>query len=281
MTDRLAGLLQHYSLSARMFHSGPLCGHHHFAAPYGYVHLVKHGPVTARAAIHDDLVVREPSVLFYPRVAPHRLLVPPGETAELFCAEVELGASAGNPLAMALPPVLLIPLAEVPGMGPTLDLLVAEALAEQCGRQAAIDRLCELLLIQLLRYLMDRRLAPTGLLAGLADPKLARAIAAMHDAPQAPWTLASLAERAGMSRARFAAAFRETVGVTPGDYLAEWRMNVSCTLLRQGRPVAVVADQVGYGSPNALARAFRARIGCAPREWLAQVRGEALSGSSA
>ena len=137
-----------------------------------------------------------------------------------------------------------------------------------------------MLLIQLLRYLMDGRLGATGLLAGLADPKLARAITAMHDAPQTAWSLEALAAKAGMSRARFAAAFKDAVGVTPGDYLADWRMNVSCTLLKQGRPVAVVADRVGYGSPNALARAFRVRMGCAPRDWLAQQRGDAaLSGS--
>ena len=137
----------------------------------------------------------------------------------------------------------------MPGLGPTLELLFAEAERDQCGRQAAIDRLCELLLIQLLRYLMDGRLGATGLLAGLADPKLARAITAMHDAPQTAWSLEALAAQAGMSRARFAAAFKDAVGVTPGDYLADWRMNVSCTLLKQGRPVAVVADRVGYGSP--------------------------------
>ena len=114
----------------------------------------------------------------------------------------------------------------------------------------------------------------------LFDPQPARAMTAMHDAPQTAWSLAALAAKAGMSRARFAAAFKDAVGVTPGDYLADWRMNVSCTLVKQGRPVAVVADRVGYGSPNALARAFRVRMGCAPRDWLAQQRGDAaLSGS--
>lgn len=280
MADRLAGLLQHYTLSARVFHSGAFCGQHHYAAPHGYVHLVRRGPITARSSVHADVLVTEPSLLFYPRVASHRFIAAPGETAELLCAEVDLGASAGNPLAMALPPMLLIPLADLPGLGPTLALLFAEAEREQCGRQAAIDRLCELLLIQLLRFLMDRGAAQTGLLAGLADPKLARAIVAMHDAPHTAWSLETLAAQAGMSRARFAAVFKDTVGVTPGDYLADWRMNVSCTLLRQGRPVSVVADRVGYGSPNALARAFRARMGCAPREWLAQVRGEAALSDS-
>ena len=280
MADRLAGLLRHYSLSARVFHSGAFCGQHHYAAPHGYIHLVRRGPITARSPVHEDLLVTEPSLLFYPRVASHRFVAAPGDTAELLCAEVDLGASTGNPLAMALPSMLLIPLADLPGLGPTLELLFAEAERDQCGRQAAIDRLCELLLIQLLRYLMDGRLGATGLLAGLADPKLARAITAMHDAPQTAWSLEALAAQAGMSRARFAAAFKDAVGVTPGDYLADWRMNVSCTLLKQGRPVAVVAVRVGYGSPNALARAFRVRMGCAPRDWLAQQRGDAsLSGS--
>lgn len=274
MVDRLAGLLRHYALSARVFHSGSFCGQHHYAAPHGYIHVVRRGPITAHSSVHEPLLVREPSLLFYPRVASHRFVAEPGEMADLLCAEVDLGAGAGNPLARALPPMVQIPLAAVPGLEPTLALLFAEAERDQCGRQAAIDRLCELLLIQLLRHLMDGRLGATGLLAGLADPKLARAITAMHDAPQEPWSLATLAERAGMSRARFAALFRETLGVTPGDYLADWRINVCCTLLRQGRPVAVVADRVGYGSPNALARAFRARMGCAPRDWLARLRAE-------
>lgn len=275
MVDRLAGLLRHYSLSARVFHSGAFCGQHHYADPHGYIHLVRSGPVTAHSSVHDDLLVTEPSLLFYPRVVSHRFVAAPGDTAEILCAEVDLGAAAGNPLTMAMPPMLHIPLAELPGLGPTLELLFAEAEQHQCGRQAAIDRLCELLLIQLLRYLMDGRISETGLLAGLADPKLARAITAMHDAPQTAWSLETLAEQAGMSRARFAVAFKDTVGVTPGDYLADWRINVSCTLLKQGRPVSVVADRVGYGSPNALARAFRARMGCAPRDWLARSRGEA------
>ena len=176
MADRLAGLLRHYSLSARVFHSGAFCGQHHYAAPHGYIHLVRRGPITARSPVHEDLLVTEPSLLFYPRVASHRFVAAPGDTAERLCAEVDLGASTGNPLAMALPSMLLIPLADLPGLGPTLELLFAEAERDQCGRQAAIDRLCELLLIQLLRYLMDGRLGATGLLAGLADPKLARAI---------------------------------------------------------------------------------------------------------
>ena len=269
MTDRLAGLLRHYTLSAQVFHAGSFCGRHHYDGPHGYLHLIRRGPVTVQAGVHPEIRIEEPSLLLYPRVAPHRFITDPEHDADLLCAVVDLGSTAGNPLAMALPAVLQIPLVRLPSLTGTLELLFAEALGDQCGRQAAIDRLCELLLIQLLRYLMDEELAPSGLLAGLADQRLSRAIAAMHDAPREPWTLESLAACAGMSRARFAAHFREVVGLTPGQYLTDWRVNVSCTLLKAGKPVSVVADEVGYGSPTALARAFRVHMGCAPREWLA------------
>ena len=130
-----------------------------------------------------------------------------------------------------------------------------------------MNRLCELLLIHLFRYLMNSESAPTGLLAGLADKRLAKAITAIHEQPAEAWTLDRMADAAGMSRARFAAAFRGTVGCTPGAYLSVWRINLACKYLRQGKPVAWTADAVGYGSATALARAFRANTGQSPAEW--------------
>lgn len=268
-TDRLAGLLNHYRLSARVFHSGAFCGAEGFDGEHGYIHFVRSGSLEVHAAAHAPMWIDQPSVLFYPRRAPHRFQTRPGDAADLVCAAVDMGSVAGNPLALALPEMMLIPLAQLPELGVTLELLFAEAFGEHCGRQAAIDRICEYVLIQLLRYLMDRGLARGGLLAGLADPRLARAIAAMHAAPDRPWTLEELAKVAGMSRARFAVHFRDTVGATPGHYLAGWRINVACRLLRMGRPVGLVADRVGYAGAPALARAFRARLGCSPTEWLA------------
>lgn len=270
MTDRLAGLLNHYSLSARVFHSGALCGAKRFDRDHGYIHVLRQGPLEVSAEVHPPMQINEPCLLFYPRGAPHRFHAPAAAGADLVCATVDLGSTSGNPLALALPEVLRISLEELPELSTTLDLLFAEAFANHCGRQAAIDRLCEYLLIQLLRFLMDRGFAHGGLLAGLADPRLARAISAMHEAPAQDWSLEALADRAGMSRARFAARFREVVGQTPGHYLAAWRINVACSLLRQGRPVALAADRVGYASAPALARAFRAHLGCSPSEWLAQ-----------
>ncbi|MEN8801641.1 MAG: AraC family transcriptional regulator, partial [Thiogranum sp.] len=97
-----------------------------------------------------------------------------------------------------------------------------------------------------------------------------KAINAMHAEPAHPWSLEELAATAGMSRARFAAKFRDVVGMTPGSYLGEWRLGVAQSLLRQGKPVQLVSDVVGYGSASALSRAFRAQIGLSPTEWVKQ-----------
>ena len=149
-----------------------------------------------------------------------------------------------------------------------------EADEQHCGRQAVLDRLIEVVLIQVLRDLMDQRRLHVGLLAGLADPRLAKAINAMHAEPARNWSLEDLAATAGMSRARFAARFRDIVGMTPGSYLGEWRLGVAQSLLRQGKPVQLVSDLVGYGSASALSRAFRAQIGVSPTQWLKQYRAE-------
>ena len=269
MGDNLAGILKHYTLDAQVFFTGTLCRNQVFndADGIGHLHLLKSGKLTVHSPAHKTLVIREPSLLLYPRAMLHNFHVDEEQGVDLVCARIEFGARAGNPLTQALPDVLLIPLAKLATLAPTLDLLFAEASAKNCGRQAAIDRLCEFLLIQLLRYLMAENLIDTGLLAGLADKRLAKAITAMHNAPQRAWSLEQLAKTAGMSRARFAVHFRKTVGTTPGDYLAQWRIGLAQALLKKGKPVGLVADAVGYGSTTALSRAFKSHIGQTPTEW--------------
>jgi AraC-like DNA-binding protein len=106
-------------------------------------------------------------------------------------------------------------------------------------------------------------------MAGLADARLSRALNAMHAEPARTWTLQDLAALAGMSRARFAAHFGEVVGQPAIDYLADWRLILAQGLLAKGPQVTFIADEVGYGSPNALTRAFTQRHGQSPTEWLA------------
>ena len=115
---------------------------------------------------------------------------------------------------------------------------------------------------------MDQKHLQSGLLAGLAEPRLAKAIQAIHTQPAHAWSVETLATVAGMSRARFAASFSTIVGLTPGGYLSEWRIGIAQTLLRRGKPLQNIASAVGYGSASALSRAFSAQLGLSPKEWL-------------
>ncbi len=275
MTDRLQELLKCFELRAGVFHSGPLCHSACFdeSDGLGYIHVLEAGQILVSSPGHPTLLVDEPSLLFYMGPMSHTLQPQAGQASEsiqLVCATIEFGASLRNPLVQALNQVVLISLSDMPDLAAILQVLFSEARQVQCGRQVVLNRLMEVVIINVLRDLMNQQRLQVGLLAGLADQRLAKSINAMHAAPEQAWTLAELAATAGMSRARFAVKFRDIVGMTPGHYLSEWRLAVAQSLLRQGKPVQLISDTVGYGSASAMSRAFRAQLGMSPTEWVKQ-----------
>ena len=272
MQDRLVWLLDRFELRAEVFHSGRVlrCVYHDAAEGVGHLHLLRGGTVRLESPGSASQLVEEPSAIFYLNPTSHAL-TPGREGADLVCANIDFGAGQGNPLRLALPEVVVLPLASAPALSDTLTMLFREAEEDHCGRQAVLNRLSEVALIQILRELMDQQRMEMGLLAGLADPRLARAINAIHAEPARAWTLEDLAQEAGMSRARFAVKFRDTVGMTPGNYLSEWRLGLAQSLLRRGKPVNVVADEVGYANASALSRVFAARKGVPPTTWMKQI----------
>ena len=110
---------------------------------------------------------------------------------------------------------------------------------------------------------------------GLSDTRLSKAIELMHKHPGSSWSLEQLAQHAGMSRARFAAHFRKVVGVTPFNYLTDWRLGIAQTMLRKGNSLKLIAAAVGYTNATALTRVFTLRLGASPTEWLRAQRGGA------
>lgn len=272
--DRLSLLLQRFSLSAGVFYAGHLCGIHAFDRDptHGHVHLIRRGPVRLTEVPESAQWIDQPTLVFMPRPDAHRLITDEREGADVVCANVMFGAGGHNPITDSLPGVVCVPLAALPGAEALLSLLDEEAFTPRCGRQAALDRLCELLLIRLLRYCMDKGITQGGALAGLSDTKLSKALLAVHERPEHGWTLEAMAYLAGMSRARFASHFRKVLGQTPADYLASWRMSVAQGLLRSGRPLKHVAMDVGYGSTSAFARVFERKVGLLPSVWLKQIK---------
>ena len=279
--DRLSGLLSHFRVQAQLHHNGALCGLHHFDATegHGYLHVLRRGqlkishPGAKRGGqgIPATVQIQKPTLLFYPRPFTHQFHNPPREGSDFTCARLLFDGGKQNPLARALPAFMAVPLQDVPGLAPALDLLFAETDQVRCGQRLMADRLFEVVVLQLLRWLLDHPneagIQP-GLITGLSDPRLARVLVALHDEPGQAWTLERMADCAGMSRTTFATTFKEVLGQTPADYLADWRMALAQTRLREGRAIKQLAQELGYANPSALTRAFTARLGQSPRDWL-------------
>lgn len=274
--DRLSSLLERFRVRAHLFHTGPLCGVTHFDAEpgRGFLHVLRSGSMQVthrpRQGAPKKIIVQEPTLLFYPQPLAHKFHNAPAEGSDFVCATLDFEGGAHHPLARALPAVVVLPVREVSGLEHTLALLLAETERLRCGQRLLADRLFEVLLLQLLRWLLDhpeRADVPAGLLIGLSHPKLARALTAMHDHPGHAWTLESMASAAGMSRSAFAATFKDQVGEPPAEYLVRWRISIAQRLMRSGKSLKFVANELGY-SANSLSRAFTQTVGASPRAWM-------------
>ncbi|MBJ7457084.1 MAG: AraC family transcriptional regulator [Thermoleophilia bacterium] len=152
---------------------------------------------------------------------------------------------------------------------PLVPLLADEIVRDAPGQEAVLDRLLDLLLIAVLRAWFARpdSDAPAWYRAD-ADPVVGPALRLMHDSPERPWTVASLARAAGASRAALARRFTELVGEPPMTFLTAWRIALAADLIREpGATVGSVAPQVGYGSAFALSAAFKRVRGVSPQQY--------------
>lgn len=145
-----------------------------------------------------------------------------------------------------------------------LSLVNGETRSDRPGRDVVLARLLEVLLIEAFRSTTGPT-APSGLLRGLADERLATALRQIHEHPTRAWTVADLAREAGLSRSTFFERFRREVGVTPMDYLLAWRMALAKDVLsREPAGMAEVAERVGYSSASTFSVAFARYVGKPP-----------------
>lgn len=205
-------------------------------------------------------------------------LVPPSEgpppsdgpRTELLCGAYLLDQSRAHPLLAELPDVVHLParIGRHPALRGAIELLGQEIDGgPRPGGDAAVPALLDVLLLYILRAWYDDQPGEvaTGWGAALRDPAVLAALHGIHAQPERPWTVQSLADRSGLSRAAFARRFTEMIGSAPMAYLTWWRMTIAARLLRDtDLTVRSVAAQVGYTSEFAFARAFKRELGTAP-----------------
>jgi AraC-like DNA-binding protein len=200
-------------------------------------------------------------------------------STRLLCGFVSLEAMNFRPLREALPVVIRIK-SSAPGTSTlvrsAVQELIAEADARSPGGTSVVERLTEIILIELLRSeIVATQGAARGLLAGMSDPIVARALAAMHEAPNENWTVDSLARTSATSRSVLADRFGSIIGKSPMRYLREWRLFLaSKALAATRRPIVQIAEEAGYDTEAAFSRAFSRLHGVPPARWRAQARAQ-------
>lgn len=188
----------------------------------------------------------------------------------IVCGFVGCDLRPFNPLIEALPRMLHLPAGGVgEWVAPVLHQAATESNERRSGSAAMLERVSEMVFVDAARrYLESLPEEGSGWLAALRDRHVGRAIHLMHERPADPWTIDELGRLVGLSRSALHERFVGLVGHPPMQYLTNWRMQCGARLLRETRQtVAAIAQDVGYDSEAAFARAFKRLVGEPPAAW--------------
>lgn len=232
--------------------------------PHGDEHQIVNPPeeeAIPLAALPSERVGQNAALLCYGGDGPAALLI---------CGGVRFAGPLAHPLLDLLPRVLLLHREEQEGahswLDATLTMLGAEALSLRPGSVAVMTRLADILVLQTIRAWLecdeDRRL---GWLGALSDPDIGSTLALIHRRAEEPWTVASLAREAHLSRSVYSERFSRLVGVSPMQYVTRWRMSLASSWIREERMSASeAAYRLGYSSEAAFSRAFKRHLQVPP-----------------
>lgn len=196
----------------------------------------------------------------------------PDERADtlLLCGYCRFESADVHPLVASFPRFTIVREEELlghPWLKGTLDQLSAEYLSQRPGADVVVDRLTEVVLVELIRLNFGRA-DSTGFIRALFDKPVAAALGRLHEHPENAWTLDALGKAVGMSRAALAKRFKALVGQSMFDYLTDLRVQRARELLRDTPlPIYEVANRVGYSSDLAFTKVFKKRAGITPTRY--------------
>ena len=185
----------------------------------------------------------------------------------LICGVLSCNHAAGQKLVAQLPQIIYLTREEVPKQLQTLiQLMSEEVMTLSPGGETVVSNLADIIVIQALRHwIAQAPEAAKGWLGALKDPKIGKALTAIHARPAYTWTVERLAEQAGMSRSGFSARFTDIIGTSVKQYVTEWRMGLARMRIMQS-PVSLIelAEELGYQSEAAFSRAYKRVFGEPP-----------------
>jgi AraC-like DNA-binding protein len=238
--------------------------------PHGSGHLIQDERGSPARPL-GDILAEQPA-----RAAERLAYGGDGTRTLLLCGGFALASGLPENLLSLLPPLLVLDTAST-GLSrwlePTLALLRNEIASDAPGGSAMLAKLADVFLAEIARrYLSSLDVLIISVPSAAADdPSVSAALALMRAQPDAPWTVADLARKVGLSRTAFAARFRELVGEPPMSYLARLRLGYAAGYLSAtDKTVREIARMVGYSSEASLSKAFQRRFGRAPGEYRRQ-----------
>jgi AraC-like DNA-binding protein len=204
------------------------------------------------------------------------------DATELICGVFAMRSLPLNPLLAALPPILRCRTqgdGVAPFMAMASQMLQAEMTTPaRAGTVFTRARLLEIFFAEAIRAYQSGEVLPVGWFQGLSDARIAAALTAFHQEPAKEWSVERLAARSSLSASRFAARFREALGLAAMEYVARWRIHMASRLLEDSEnTLDAIAHATGYGGGAALGKAFKDRVGSSPGTWRASRRAVPLT----
>ena len=210
---------------------------------------------------------------------PHGQSYNKNENTLLLCGYCSFQEDTLTPLKQIFPEVLIVKEEELhkhPWLKATFDQISAEYMSQNPGTEIIVNKLTEVVLVELIRINFCRKDQNSFLLA-LNDKRISKSLKLIHSTPQEPWTLESLASQIGMSRAAFAKRFKEMIGEPMFAYLSKVRVQKAKELLQDTKLfVNDIAFTVGYESERAFAKTFGKHVGMTPKQYRMKVRGQVV-----
>jgi len=204
------------------------------------------------------------------REVPYLELGGSGAKTRVLCGFLHADEVVLQPLLASMPPMVVIPTEDaLPRLKAIQTYTLEEVRAGRPGGASVVNRLAEILFVEVLRhYIQSRRDDTASPLASLTDPVVGRALTLLHAEPARPWTVKSLAQAAATSRSLLSERFNRFTGCPPMQYLTRWRMQLAARRLVDGtESTAAIAVAVGYESEPAFNRAFKRHLGEPPATW--------------